>query len=188
MNQEITKLKNILNTNDITNPYKVVIIPHISPDGDAAGSCSAFSQLLDKIGVAWHIVSADYFPENLLFLKNIDKYISMQTNIELCENLIIDADYIFMLDHNTTKREGLLEKFTNKSKALKIIIDHHLYPDTQDIVISHVGISSTCELLYNIIETIYGSDIIDADIANSLYCGINTDTGGFNHSSSYPEV
>ena len=30
---------------------KVVIIPHISPDGDAAGSCSALWQVLDRVGI-----------------------------------------------------------------------------------------------------------------------------------------
>ena len=30
---------------------RAVIIPHISPDGDAAGSCSALWQVLDKVGI-----------------------------------------------------------------------------------------------------------------------------------------
>lgn len=50
---------------------KVVIIPHISPDGDAAGSCSALSEVCRKAGIEAHILTCDYIPEYLKFLKNI---------------------------------------------------------------------------------------------------------------------
>ena len=48
---------------------KAVIIPHISPDGDAIGSCSALSEVCRKAGIECHILICDYIPEYLRFLK-----------------------------------------------------------------------------------------------------------------------
>ena len=45
---------------------RVVIIPHISPDGDAAGACSALAEVMERLGVKWRILTCDYMPEYLL--------------------------------------------------------------------------------------------------------------------------
>ena len=185
LEKEIDKLGDILKSGKI---FKIVVVPHISPDGDAAGSCSALAILLKKLGHKVNIVSSDIFPEYLHLLKNIDSAVIGKNNISKAQQLIEEADYIFMLDHNTYKREGVLETFIENANAKKIIIDHHLYPDAVDIVISQVGISSTCELLFKVITKIFSEELIDTDIANSLYCGINTDTGCFRHSSFYSDV
>ena len=167
---------------------KTVIIPHISADGDAVGACSAFSEALLKAGFDCHILTCDYFPEYLVWLKNIKRAISYQNKPEECARLIGDADLIFMLDHNTTKREGDLEGLVKAAKAEKVIIDHHPGPEAVDYVISDVRVSSTCELLYKVITEIWGVDVIDTDVANALYTGINTDTGGLSHNSSRPQT
>lgn len=167
---------------------KTVIIPHISADGDAVGCCSALSEALDLAGIEWHILTCDYIPEYLRFLKNISKAISYQDNAELCRRCIAEADIIFMLDHNTVRREGELADFVGRSSATHVIVDHHLEPEEQQIVISDTRVSSTCELLYTVITRIWGKGAVTPDIANSLYTGINTDTGGLNHNSSRPET
>lgn len=104
----------------------------------------------------------------------------------MCKSLIAGADLIFMLDHNTTKREGDLEPWVSASRAERVIIDHHPGPDEQEYVLSDVRVSSTCELLYTVIGRIWGKEEIHADLANALYTGISTDTGGLSHNSSCP--
>lgn len=165
---------------------KVIIIPHISPDGDAVGSCSALSEVCRKAEIDCHILTCDYIPEYLRFLKNIPAAISYQDKAVECQRLLKEANLIFMLDHNTVKREGDLEPWVVNATAAKVIIDHHPEPDAQDIVISDTQVSSTCELLYSVIVKIWGKEMIDRNIANSLYTGINTDTGGLSHNSSHP--
>lgn len=167
---------------------KTVIIPHISADGDAAGACSALSEALNLAGMEWHILTCDYIPEYLRFLKNIRSALSYQDKAGLCKRYIAEADIIFMLDHNTVKREGDLESWISHSPATRVIIDHHPDPEAQQIVLSDTRVSSTCELLYTVITRIWGKEAITADMANSLYTGINTDTGGLNHNSSRPET
>lgn len=167
---------------------KAVIIPHISPDGDAIGSCSALSEVCRKAGIECHILTCDYIPEYLRFLKNIPAAISYQDKAVECQKLIGEAHVIFMLDHNTVKREGDLEPWVTAAAATKVIIDHHPDPDVQDIVISDTQVSSTCELLYSVITMVWGVEMIDRDVANALYTGINTDTGGLSHNSSRPDT
>ncbi len=178
----IDELKLLLEKKDV----RVIIIPHISPDGDAVGACSALSEVFQLAGLKWHILTCDYIPEYLRFLKNVDSAISYQDKSDLCKQLIGEADFIFMLDHNTVKREGDLEPWVSAASASKIIIDHHPEPDSLSCVISDTRVSSTCELLYTVITRIWGKKIISADIANALYTGINTDTGGLSHNSSRP--
>lgn len=167
---------------------KAVIIPHISPDGDAAGACSAFSEALGAAGIRWHILTCDYFPAYLQWLENISGSLSYQEKPELCRELIAEADLIFMLDHNTVKREGDLEPWVSAARAEKVIIDHHPEPDAADYTVSDVTVSSTCELLYKVIVNLWGKQAVSPDIADALYTGINTDTGGLSHNSSHPQT
>ena len=95
---------------------------------------------------------------------------------------------LFMLDHNTMAREGDLEPFTREYKGNVVMIDHHPDPDEVTLCVSDTRVSSTCELLYDVITSTWGKEIIDTDIANALYTGISTDTGGLNHNSSRPET
>ena len=84
----------------------VVIIPHISPDGDAAGSCSALWQVLDKVGINAQLMTCDYIPDYLKWLKRIPDAISFQNRQKECKQWLRKADVLFMLDHNTIAREG----------------------------------------------------------------------------------
>ena len=167
---------------------KTVIIPHISADGDAVGACSAFSSVLEQAGIENHILTCDFLPDYLKWLKNTEKAISYQDKAEKCKSLIAGADIIFMLDHNTIQREGDLEAVVKTFAGQKVIIDHHPDPDQVDFVISDTRVSSTCELLFTVIREIWGVEAITGEVANALYTGINTDTGGLNHNSSRPET
>ena len=62
-----------------------VIIPHISPDGDAAGSCSALWQVLDKVGIQAQLMTCDYIPDYLKWLKRIPDAISFQNRPKECK-------------------------------------------------------------------------------------------------------
>ena len=74
---------------------KTVIIPHISADGDAVGACSAFSSVLEQAGIENHILTCDFLPDYLKWLKNTEKAISYQDKAEKCKSLIAGADIIF---------------------------------------------------------------------------------------------
>ena len=57
-----------------------------------------------------------------------------------------------------------------------------------DITISDTSRGSTGEMVYLLMEDLFGEGVLDHDIATCLYVAIMTDTGNFRYSSSYPEV
>ena len=180
----IERIKERLERRDL----KGVIIPHISPDGDADGACSALWQVLDRVGIQAQLMTCDYIPDYLKWLKRIPDAISFQNRPKECKHWLHQADILFMLDHNTVAREGDLEPFVKEFKGEVIMIDHHPDPDDVTYRISDTSVSSTCELLYNVISRVWGKEVIDTDIANAIYTGISTDTGGLSHNSSHPQT
>ena len=123
----IEKIKERLTGRELS----AVIIPHISPDGDAAGSCSALWQVLDKVGIQAQLMTCDYIPDYLKWLKRIPDAISFQNRAKECKQWLHKADILFMLDHNTVAREGDLEPFVKEFEGEVIMIDHH--PDPDDV-------------------------------------------------------
>lgn len=101
-----------------------------------------------------------------------------------------EADLIFCLDFNNLARIEELGKYIARSKAKRILIDHHLAPKEEefDLIFSYVPASSTAELIYRILASVNGTTTIPKSAAEALYCGIMTDTGSFAHSSSNPEL
>jgi len=65
------------------------------------------------------------------------------------------------------------------------MIDHHQAPgDYANIMYSDTSMSSTCEMVYNFIDFLGGTDEITSEMANCLYTGIMTDTGSFKFRST----
>ena len=73
-----------------------------------------------------------------------------------------------------------------KAKAPKVLIDHHIDPETESFafVYSTVDTSSTSELIFDLINKIDGPSYIDKKIAECLYTGIVTDTGSFSFAAN----
>jgi phosphoesterase RecJ-like protein len=99
-----------------------------------------------------------------------------------CRILIDNADLIVMLDFNQPNRLGEAEEPVMASKAKKIIIDHHLDPvNFANLIISDAGKCSTSELVHELVCNIDGKAFMNRSYAESLYVGIITDTGNFEH-------
>jgi phosphoesterase RecJ-like protein len=89
------------------------------------------------------------------------------------------------VDLNVFDRTATLQKTLEDAVAVKILIDHHINPDTSfDIVYSVTEkTSSTCELVYNfIVNMLDGEKFMNKQIAECLYVGIITDTGSVSYS------
>ena len=70
-----------------------------------------------------------------------------------------------------------------------MLIDHHLEPEAfADFEQWDGTAASTAELVYKLIQQLGDEALVDADIANCLYAGLMTDTGGFRHSNTTHEV
>ena len=174
----------------IEKAQKIVIVTHLSPDGDAMGSSLGLYHYLLSMDKEVRVVVPNAFP---YFLKWMDgsKDVVVNTYIPtVAEALIRSADLIFCLDFNTLKRIGILGDLVEQSNAKKIIIDHHLDPDESfDVVICYSQISSTSEIVFRLMAQMdNGLDNISTVMAECIYTGMMTDTGGFTYNSNAPEI
>ena len=68
-------------------------------------------------------------------------------------------------------------------------MDHHLEPEHfADFEFYSIEAAATAELIYEFIVKMGDRDLIDKDIAESLYAGIMTDTGQFKHKNTTQNV
>ena len=165
---------------------KIVITTHHNPDGDAIGSSLALYEYLKLLHYEVNCIVPNSYPSFLSWLSGNEDILVFEQEIIKSKELIESADILFSLDYNTFHRSGEMENDIKKSKAKKVLIDHHLEPSIDfDISISKTETSSTSELVYEIIEFFGHKNLINKTIAESLYVGIITDTGSFSYSCNY---
>ena len=168
---------------------KIVIVSHVSPDGDAIGSSLGLAQFLDSQDKTVNVIVPNAFPDFLKWMPGSKDILLYDRYKEFADKLINEADIICCLDFNSLKRIEEMADSVATSPARKILIDHHLYPeDFCRIVISHPEISSTSELVFRLICRMgYFSDI-SREGAECIYTGMMTDTGGFTYNSNNREI
>jgi phosphoesterase RecJ-like protein len=171
------------------NAENIVLTAHVNPDGDAIGSTLGLSSFLRNMGKNVNVVLPNGFPDYLAWIKDVGNIVLFNENQKLAESLVDNADLICCLDFNELKRIERLGEIIARSGAKKALIDHHLNPVIDVMAsISMPEASSTCELVYRLIDALGMVDLLDVNGATALYSGMNTDTGGFTYNSSDPEV
>lgn len=181
---KITKVADLIDKSE-----KVVIVTHVSPDGDAIGSSlGLFHYLIDQ-GLDVTIVVPNEFPYFLKWLKRSKDILIYEKYPDFAEKLIDEADLIFSLDFNVLNRIKNLGSLVEKAKAKKVLVDHHPYPsDFSDVCISHPEISSTSELVFRLICRMGDFDAMSKDSAEAIYMGMMTDTGAFTYNSNDSQI
>jgi len=175
----------LLEINTLLTPEnKIVILTHYNPDGDAIGSSLGLKHYLKAKGIFAEVIVPNDFPKFLKWMPEAKKVLIGEYKRKVASDLIHDADVIFCLDFNAHSRIGLLGDWLNQSKAKKILIDHHQQPEDFDFVYSDTIIPATCQMVYHFIEAMDDEQLVDKDIAECLYTGIMTDTGGFRFRST----
>jgi phosphoesterase RecJ-like protein len=178
--QDISNIKQLLSTKK-----KIVIVPHKNPDGDAIGSTLGLYHYLLKGNHDVTVISPNDYPEFLKWIPGENTILKHDSQTEVCETKINEADIVFTLDFNAFHRAGNMETVLSESTAIKIMIDHHQAPDDYaTYMFSDVSMSSTCEMVYHFIDMLDDTDVVDANIATCLYVGIMTDTGSFRFRST----
>lgn len=164
---------------------KIVIITHYNPDGDAIGSSLGLKHFLKQKGLDAEVIVPNDFPKFLKWMPESKKIIIADYKRKQAGEAIYHADVIFILDFNASHRSGnLVGSWIEKAKAKKILIDHHQQPDQFDFVYSDVTIPATSQMVYHFIQQLNEEEKVNKDIAECLYTGIMTDTGGFRFRST----
>ena len=168
---------------------KIVIVSHVSPDGDAIGSSLGLWHFLNSQDKTVHVIVPNAFPDFLKWMPGAKEVIQYNRYKEFADKLIMEADVICCLDFNVLSRIDELEEIVRVSPGRKMIVDHHLYPgDFARIVISHPQISSTSELVFRLICQLGNFSDITKEAAECIYTGMMTDTGGFTYNSNDREI
>lgn len=168
---------------------KIVIVTHISPDGDALGSSLGLYHFLLGMGKTVHVIVPNAFPDFLQWMPGAKDIIRYDKYAEFADKLISEADVICCLDFNALSRIDAVAKPVSESNGRKIMIDHHLNPEPFcRITISHPNISSTSELVFRLICRLGCFDDITYEGAQCIYTGMMTDTGGFTYNSNNREI
>jgi bifunctional oligoribonuclease and PAP phosphatase NrnA len=169
----------------LSSKREIVITTHKSPDGDAMGSSLALAQVLKDAGHNVNVMVPDVFPKFLNWMEGCDQVIYFDQQEDECSIGIQKAEMIFSLDYNQLDRVGPMGKIIESAEAIKIMIDHHLFPDKGfDYVISDTSASSCAELVFDFISNLGFESFLKQSTCESLYAGIMTDTGSFRFSST----
>ncbi|WP_299325161.1 bifunctional oligoribonuclease/PAP phosphatase NrnA [uncultured Maribacter sp.] len=173
--EHLNELKKLL-----SSPKKIAIIPHKNPDGDAIGSTLALWHYLVNTGHTASIVAPNDYPKFLKWMPGSDKILNFEKENLQSKSCINKADIIFTLDFNHLGRVGQMSDILESAKATFVMVDHHQEPsDYAKIMYSDVKMSSTCEMVYVLINQLGDENSITPEMANCIYTGIMTDTGSF---------
>ena len=168
----------------------IVVICHVSPDGDAIGSVLAVTHYLRRKGKAVTPVVPNIFPDFLKWLPGVEQVCVYERNEAEVAPVLAEADLFICLDFNEPPRMDKLEQPVMANPAPKIMIDHHLHPvDFCALTVSRPEMCSTCELLFRVIGQLEGGcESMTVEEATCLYTGMMTDTGGFTYNSLRGEI
>jgi phosphoesterase RecJ-like protein len=167
------------------NDPRVLITTHHKPDADALGSSLGLYNYLKNAGIESEVISPTDYGDFLKWMEGEDRVINFEEHRAMVEKRVENADYIFCLDFNHLGRLNELGVMVQQSKALKVLIDHHLNPQHfYDFEHWDGDASSTCELMYEVFG-LWDLTLIDKKVAQCLYAGIMTDTGSFRFPSTH---
>jgi phosphoesterase RecJ-like protein len=168
----------------LSQPRKIVITTHFKPDGDAMGSTLAlYNYLVSKKHKVKAVVPSEY-PSFLNFLKGNEKVVDFLKKPKQVAKCFNEAELIFCLDFNESKRVEEMETVMMDNQAIKVVIDHHLDPKIKcDYLFSFPESCATCELIFHFIKALDAKYRFKPEVAECIYTGIMTDTGSFRFSS-----
>tara|TARA_Y100000385_G_scaffold74666_1_gene75465 strand:- start:13826 stop:14827 length:1002 start_codon:yes stop_codon:yes gene_type:complete len=163
------------------NPGNIVLTSHINPDGDAIGSALGFAHYLQGQGFNVNVI----FPNqpSIPLRSSLGYYSSFvhidQQDSNKTKKIISQANTLFALDYNISSRVGAgMSELIDNFSGTRILVDHHESPDHSfDYMYSLTSKSSTCEMIFDLIENDGGA--VDIACADNLLMGLITDTGSF---------
>ena len=169
----------INNISEVLTGVKTAAIGgHVRPDGDCIGSCVGLYLYLRR---NYPEIRTDIYLEKprpeFGFLKDFEE-------IRTTDDEEKSYDLFITCDVSSRDRLAVAGRYFDSAEKT-LCIDHHV-SNPGFAMINHVcgGISSACEVLYDLLD----SDKLDRYIAEALYMGIVHDTGVFHYSSTTPQT
>ena len=189
-------IKNIFRADDLERLKTIVsegnffvLTCHTGPDGDALGSTLGLANYLNTLGKEALVIVPDAYPDFLAWMPGSQEILRFDKHREKTELMIAMADVIFAMDYNALSRVDDMGALIAKSKAKKVLVDHHLSPENFcDLSFSYPQLSSTCEVVFRLIVAMGGYDQLGKAACECIYAGMMTDTGCFSYGPCTQEV
>lgn len=168
---------------------RILVTGHVNPDGDCVGAGLALTLGLNKLNnkvekefkKTIRFVLQDSPPKTTDFLEHfpiIEKYENVQTKYKF--------DLAFVIDSGAYDRIGDVVNFIGEETRI-INIDHHVSNNSYGYInYVNTNISSTAELVYDILKEL-GVEF-DIDMGESVYTGLVNDTGNFSYTNVSPKT
>jgi phosphoesterase RecJ-like protein len=186
---------------------RIVILTHMAPDGDAMGSALALYHYLTAEGgltgaagltsnsAAVSVIVPNAFPAFFNWMPGASEILVYEKESQRGNQLLAEADLFLCTDFNEPKRIGAVGEKMLQNPAPKILWDHHLKEQRNnvqgtkvwDTEFSFPEACSSCEIVYNYLKSTEYR-IQSTDLASCLYTGLMTDTGNFSFNSTSCEL
>ncbi len=160
---------------------RFLLTTHIRPDGDALGSELAMAAILEVLGKDVQICNAFSVPPNLRFLDPSHKV--KQLRADSASQALDDRQVLIILDTTAWAQLGAMTDVVKKTRALKVVIDHHvseddlgaeLFKDTSAEAAGRLVVEAADALGVPLTPT----------IAEPAFVALATDTGWFRFASA----
>ena len=156
--------------------HRIAVIAHVNPDADAIGSGLAvvhIAHLMRK--EAWlSFARPNRTPETLQILPGAESIVRPN-------QLPDDLDFVVVVDCGSADRMGELHHLAEKV-PYTLILDHHRSNDgfgTHSVIIPRAD--ATAQLVLDVLDELGVG--LTTDVAQCLFAGLLTDTGGFHWGS-----
>lgn len=177
----------------IEKAQRIVILTHMSPDGDAMGSALGMYHWLRQHDKEVCVIVPNAFPNFLEWMPGAQEVLIYETAPAAAQKQMQECDLVICTDFNEAKRIGalgdvLLANLDGHRKA--IMIDHHLHPaDFAEVTLSYPESPAACQIVYYLLTAMnQAGEDLNLDCATCLYTGMMTDTGNFSFNSNQPQI
>jgi len=162
---------------------RAVLTTHLNADGDGAGSEAALASWLRANGAEAWIINPTTFPDSLRFLVENEDWI-VSAGSRRARDLCDGADVAVVVDTGEVPRIGRMQEAIRELPT--VVIDHHP-PGDQPIGGISLRDPQACAAAELVCDVIAASDgPWNLHIAQGIYVGILTDTGGFRFENTTP--
>jgi bifunctional oligoribonuclease and PAP phosphatase NrnA len=157
----------------------VLLLNHVSPDGDCLGSTLALARALWQRGQQATVGSADGVPDAYRFLPGSERVVR-----EIPAEAVFDA--VVFMECSAPERAGALADRAT-GVPLWVNIDHHVSnAGYGDLLFYDASAAAVGELVMEVVRSLLPA--IDTDTATCLLTAILTDTGSFRYVNVTPNT
>lgn len=158
---------------------RMIVLPHIHPDGDTLGSSVALREFFTFHGLETYIVNDDRIPANLCFLNqegvlSSERFKALQWAEGTYAVIVVDGSDLTRI----SDRMSIYDQ-----ASVKLNIDHHVTnTHFADYLWLEADASSTGEMVYQLVKA--NGCPLTASMAEAIYVAISTDTGSFKYDNT----